>query len=107
MHNKFVVIDFEKPTARVYLGSYNFSSSADMKNGKNLLLIQDRRVAVSYMVQAVVMFGHNEFSDALAKASTATKMLYLKTPPRKPGEKPWWDEYYSGSQKIRDREIFA
>jgi phosphatidylserine/phosphatidylglycerophosphate/cardiolipin synthase-like enzyme len=107
MHHKFVVIDFEKPTARVYLGSYNFSSSADMKNGENLLLIQDRRVAVSYMVQAVVMFDHYEFRDALAKASTATKMLYLKTPPRKPGEKPWWDEYYSVSQKIRDREIFA
>ena len=25
MHHKFVVIDFDKPTARVYLGSYNFS----------------------------------------------------------------------------------
>jgi hypothetical protein len=72
-----------------------------------LLLIQDRRVAVSYMVQAVVMFDHYEFRDALAKASTTTKMLYLKTAPGKPGEKPWWDEYYSVSQKIRDREIFA
>ena len=25
MHHKFVVIDFDKPTARVYFGSYNFS----------------------------------------------------------------------------------
>jgi phosphatidylserine/phosphatidylglycerophosphate/cardiolipin synthase-like enzyme len=33
MHHKFVVIDFDKPTARVYLGSYNFSSPADIKNG--------------------------------------------------------------------------
>ena len=29
MHHKFVVIDFDKPTARVYLGSYNFSIPAD------------------------------------------------------------------------------
>ena len=48
MHHKFVVIDFNKPTARVYLGSYNFSSTADIKNGENLLLIRNRRIAVSF-----------------------------------------------------------
>jgi hypothetical protein len=37
MHHKFVVIDFDKPTARVYMGSYNFSVAADTKNGENLL----------------------------------------------------------------------
>jgi hypothetical protein len=47
MHHKFLVIDFDKPTARVYLGSYNFSNPADTKNGENLLLIRDRRIAVS------------------------------------------------------------
>ena len=35
MHHKFTVIDFDKPTARVYLGSYNFSNPADLKNGEN------------------------------------------------------------------------
>ena len=53
MHHKFVVIDFDKPTARVYLGSYNFSIPADKKNGENLLVIRDRRVAVSYTVEAL------------------------------------------------------
>jgi phosphatidylserine/phosphatidylglycerophosphate/cardiolipin synthase-like enzyme len=47
MHHKFVVIDFDKPTARVYLCSYNFSVPADTQNGENLLLIRDRRIAVS------------------------------------------------------------
>src|SRR5262249_15036603 len=37
MHHKFVVIDVDKPTARVYMGSYNFSITADGKNGDNLL----------------------------------------------------------------------
>ncbi|MDR6100250.1 hypothetical protein QE369_000428 [Agrobacterium larrymoorei] len=29
MHRKFVVLDFNKPTARLYLGSYNFSEPTD------------------------------------------------------------------------------
>ena len=45
MHHKFIVIDFDKPTARVYLGSYNFSDPADTKNGENLLLIRNRKIA--------------------------------------------------------------
>ena len=52
LHHKFVVIDFDKPTARVYMGSYNFSSAADIQNGENLLLLRDRRIAVSYVVES-------------------------------------------------------
>jgi phosphatidylserine/phosphatidylglycerophosphate/cardiolipin synthase-like enzyme len=107
MHHKFVVIDFDKPTARVYMGSYNFSSTADVKNAENLLLIQDRRVAVSYMVEAVAMFDHYEFRDALAKAAGASKKLYLSEPPRHAADKAWWVEDYSVAQKIRDREMFS
>ena len=29
MHHKFVVVYFDNPTARVYMGSYNFSLAAD------------------------------------------------------------------------------
>jgi phosphatidylserine/phosphatidylglycerophosphate/cardiolipin synthase-like enzyme len=107
MHHKFVVIDFDKPTARVYMGSYNFSSTADLKNGENLLLIQDQRVAVSYMIQAVAMFDHYEFRDAWAKAAGASKKLYLLQPPKSQAEKPWWDKDYTVHQKIRDREMFS
>ena len=35
MHHKFIVIDFDQPTARVYLGSYNLSKPADRQNGEN------------------------------------------------------------------------
>ena len=31
----------------------------------------------------------------------------LARPPRKAGEKPWWDEDYTIARKIRDRELFA
>ena len=106
MHHKFVVIDFDKPTARVYLGSYNFSVSADEKNGENLFLIRDRRVAVSYMIEALRIFDHYHFRVA-QKEPGARKKLFLVRPPRKAGEKPWWAEHYTSALKIRDRELFA
>jgi phosphatidylserine/phosphatidylglycerophosphate/cardiolipin synthase-like enzyme len=107
MHHKFVVIDFDKPTARVYLGSYNFSSAADKDNGENLLLIRDRRVAVSYVVEALRIFDHYHFRVAQEEADVAKRKLVLATPPRGPGEEPWWAEDYTVAQKIRDRELFA
>jgi phosphatidylserine/phosphatidylglycerophosphate/cardiolipin synthase-like enzyme len=107
MHHKFVVIDFDKATARVYLGSYNFSPPADLKNGENLLVIRDRRIAVSYAVEALRIFDHYHFRVAQQEAKTAKKELALAKPPKGPGEKPWWDEHYTNSQKVRDRELFS
>jgi phosphatidylserine/phosphatidylglycerophosphate/cardiolipin synthase-like enzyme len=106
MHHKFVVIDFDKPTARVYMGSYNFSKPADLQNGENLLLFRDRRIAVSYMVEALTMFDHYHFR-LLQQTKAGKKQLLLAKPPRKKGEKPWWDEDYTDAVKIRDRELFS
>lgn len=107
MHHKFVVIDFDKPTARVYLGSYNFSSTADLKNGENLLLIKDKKIAVSYMIEALRIFDHYHFRIAQKENKKSGKVMALKTPPRNTDEKAWWEEYYSDPQKIRDRELFG
>jgi phosphatidylserine/phosphatidylglycerophosphate/cardiolipin synthase-like enzyme len=107
MHHKFVVIDFDKPKPRVYLGSYNFSTAADRKNGENLLLIRDRRIAVSYVVEALRIFDHYHFRLLQQDAKKAQKELALHKPPRKPGEQPWWLEDYTEARKIRDRELFA
>lgn len=106
MHHKFVVIDFDKPTARVYMGSYNFSQPADNENGENLLLIKDRRVAVSYMIQALTLFDHYHFRALQAKADASDKPIQLKKAP-KIGQKPWWDEDYTDPRKLLDRELFA
>lgn len=120
LHHKFVVIDFNKPTARVYTGSYNFSNAADTKNGENLFVIRDQRVATSYMIEALAMFDHYEFRDLEAKASSGSskgahskgasdssgKAIELRTPP-KAGEKAWWDKYWTDEQKKHDREMFG
>lgn len=106
MHHKFLVIDFDKPSARVWLGSYNFSEAADRKNGENLVLVRDRRIAVSYMIEALRMVDAYHFR---LKQSTKAKkkMLQLRLPPRKASEKPWWQEYYTDPVKANDRELFA
>ena len=107
MHHKFIVIDFDKPTARVYMGSYNFSLAADVSNGENLLLIKDQRVATSYVVEALRIFDHCHFRVVQQQAKKAQKKLQLAKPPRKAGEKAWWEEDYKNIRKIRDRELFA
>ena len=107
MHHKFVVIDFDKPTARVYLGSYNFSVPADTRNGENLLVIRDRRVAVSYTVEALRIFDHYHFRVVQKQANTARKKLHLAKPPRNAGESAWFADDYTDPRKVRDRELFA
>jgi hypothetical protein len=107
MHHKFVVIDFDKPSARVYMGSYNFSSSADLKNGENLLVIRDPRVAVSYAVEALTLFDHYHFRISEREAAGEGKPYALARPPRAAGETPWWDSFYNDPQKARDREMFG
>ncbi|MEN0054851.1 MAG: phospholipase D-like domain-containing protein [Mucilaginibacter sp.] len=107
MHHKFVVIDFNLPTARVYMGSYNFSPTADNKNGENLLLIKNRKIAVSYMIEALRIFDHYEFRVAQKDAKKARKKLNLQPAPKKTGELPWWKEDYTDPIKIKDRLLFA
>lgn len=107
MHHKFVIIDFDKPTARVYTGSYNFSVAADQSNGENLFLIKDRKIAVSYAIEALRMFDHYTFRLAQKEAKEAKKMLVLLKPPRTAGAKPWWDKFYTDPRRIRDRQLFG
>jgi len=107
LHHKFVVIDFDKPTARVYTGSYNFSGAADTSNGENLWLIKDQRIATAYVVEALCMFDHYHFRVTQESAKKAKTTLTLNKPPRAKKEKPWWDEDYTDTVKILDRELFA
>ncbi|MCY7316288.1 MAG: phospholipase D-like domain-containing protein [Rubrivivax sp.] len=111
LHHKFVVIDFDKPQARVYIGSYNFSEAADRSNGENLLLLRNRRVAVACMVEALRLFDHYRFRIKQAAAPRSTRAagagLTLRKPPRQPGETAWWAKHYSDVHRIRDRLLFS
>ena len=111
MHHKFIVIDANTPDARVYVGSFNFSSSSDTSNGENLMLIRDARVASSFMVQALSMFDHYsyriKFQDAPLPGEHGLLPVGLRTPPRTADEVPWWKDYYQPGVKQRARQLFA
>ena len=107
MHHKFVVIDFDKPTARVYLGSYNFSIPADTENGENLVVVRDRTVATSYMIEALRMYDHYVFRVASEKDDDSPpRPLELKRPPVA-GTKPWFERDWTDPIRARDRELFS
>ena len=108
MHHKFVVLDFDTNAARVYFGSYNFSEPADTDNGENLVLIRDRTVATSYMIEALRIYDHYRFRSAREdEKGKAKKVLELQLPPKKPSEKPWWQKDWDDPISKRDRELFA
>jgi phospholipase D-like protein len=106
MHHKFVVLDFDKPTARVYTGSYNVSKPADLQNGENLLRIRDRLIATSYMVEALRLFDHYRFRVKEAESAATATPFTLKEPPAAAGT-PWWRDSYTVPIKIRDRKLFS
>lgn len=107
LHHKFIVTDFDTPEARVYMGSFNFSKAADRDNGEQLVVINDRRVATAYMVEAIRIFDHYEYRVRHAAAKKKQTRLQLRTPPRLPGEEPWWSADWIEPIKIRDRELFS
>lgn len=110
MHHKFIVIDFDTKDARVYLGSYNFSEAADQKNGENLVMIKDRTVATSYMIEAVRLYDHYRFrtvQEDTKKSGKNLKVIELQPAPSKPGEKPWWERHWTDPIRKRERELFA
>ncbi|MCJ2103100.1 phospholipase D-like domain-containing protein [Methylobacterium sp. E-046] len=106
MHHKFVVLDFDKPTARVYLGSYNFSEPADDENGENLVLVRDRTVATSYMIEAVRIYDHYVFRVANEERSGDADLLELKRLPGD-GEHAWFERDWTDPVRARDRELFS
>ena len=108
MHHKFVVIDFDTEDARVFFGSYNFSEPADFDNGENLLMIKDRTVATSFMIEALRIYDHYRFRAAREDAKAkGVKSLELALPPKSKSGRPWWRKDWDDPIRKRDRELFA
>jgi phosphatidylserine/phosphatidylglycerophosphate/cardiolipin synthase-like enzyme len=107
MHHKFVVIDFDTADARVYFGSYNFSVPADQKNGENLVMIKDRTVATSYMIEAVRLYDHYRFRTVQEDSPGKRKVITLRLPPSTASQKPWWQRDWDDPVRARDRALFS
>ena len=107
IHHKFVVVDFNLPTARVFAGSSNLSISGEEGNGDHLIQVSDPRVATSYAVEALRMFDHLRFRTAMKEAKGPPTVITLARPPAA-GQLPWFDKFYAvGSQRGLDRVLFG
>lgn len=106
-HNKFVVVDFNLPTAAVFTGSCNMSVSGEQGNGDNLVMIRDQRVATSFALQALSMFDHLEFRTVMQSKDAPTEIVLAK--PAAISGKPAWfaKSYVANSQAARDRLLFS
>jgi phosphatidylserine/phosphatidylglycerophosphate/cardiolipin synthase-like enzyme len=115
VHHKFVVTDFSLPTAKVFTGSSNLAPSGEQGNGDHLILIEDRKIAVGYAIEALRVFDHLHFRDRMKEAGEKPPAgqpkkdsLTLRKPTAISNKPAWFEEYYvPGSQRERDRLLFA
>jgi len=109
-HDKFVVTDFNLPTAKVFTGSCNMSVGGEEGNGDNLVMIEDQRVATAYAIEALRIFDHLEFRTKMQSATTAKDKgaLTLQLPKALSGNPAWFEKFYvEGSQLESDRKLFS
>ncbi|WP_292156305.1 phospholipase D-like domain-containing protein [Mesorhizobium sp.] len=110
IHHKFAVVDFDKPTAKVYAGSSNFAPSGEKGNGDHMIVIEDQRVATVFAIESLRMFDHLNFRTRMAEdLADQPKKLTLKKPKAISKLKTsWFDKFYvAGSQRALDRMLFS
>src|SRR4029077_9365880 len=121
-HDKFVVTDFNLPSAQVFTGSSNLAPSGEEGNGDNLVMIQDQKIATSYAIEALRIFDHLHFRVRMQNALGPKKgkgsskkttqqqkdQLTLQKPTAISGKPAWFAGYYEkDSQKEDDRKLFS
>lgn len=105
VHHKFLVTDFNGDDPTVFTGSSNMAAGGEEDNGDHLICIKDRKIAISYAIEALRLFDHFHFR-VKTKAKNYKKTLRLQKPPGA-GEKTWFASYYrNGHVKQRDRLLF-
>jgi phosphatidylserine/phosphatidylglycerophosphate/cardiolipin synthase-like enzyme len=116
-HDKFVVTDFNLPTAQVFTGSSNLAPSGEEGNGDNLVCIQDQKVATSYAIEGLRIFDHLHFRVRMQNGQAPKKgkgsakksdALTLQKPTKISGKPAWFEgSYQKGSQAAADRMLFS
>jgi phosphatidylserine/phosphatidylglycerophosphate/cardiolipin synthase-like enzyme len=112
VHHKFVVTDFSLSNAKVFTGSSNLAPSGEEGNGDQLIMIEDRKIAICYAIEAVRIFDHLHFrsrmEDAFKDKNKAKDELTLQKPTAISGKDSWFKKYYvADSQRERDRQLFS
>jgi hypothetical protein len=64
IHHKFIVCDFNQPTAIVWCGSSNLAAGGEAQNGDNLIHIKDTDIATVFAIEALALVDHFDFRDS-------------------------------------------
>lgn len=108
VHHKFVVTDFNGAHPKVFTGSSNLAAGGERENGDHIVMIEDRKVAIAYAIEALRLFDHFHFRVRLKEGETKAQRMTLAKPPASAKDKPWFASYYlAGHVKQRDRTLFA
>ena len=101
IHHKFVVIDFNTPNATVFCGSSNLAQGGELKNGDNLLMIQDADIATAFAIEAIRLIDHFQFRNRQALATEKGKSILLKT------DNKWYQRYFNPDDLYcLDKKVF-
>jgi phosphatidylserine/phosphatidylglycerophosphate/cardiolipin synthase-like enzyme len=101
IHHKFIVIDFNRPNARVYFGSSNLTLGGEKENGDNLLCVRDTDIATVFAIEAIRIIDHYHFR---AKKQGVKKDKVLKLDKTSKWAKPYFND---DDIKYLDRKLFA
>ena len=98
----------------MFSGSSNLSVNGENKNGDNLVMIEDPRVATSYAIEAIRTFDHLQFRTRMRKEiqgksnQQALAAMTLQKPTAISGKPAWFARFYEkGSQVEKDRLLFS
>jgi phosphatidylserine/phosphatidylglycerophosphate/cardiolipin synthase-like enzyme len=104
IHHKFIVCDAGTPQGVVFTGSSNLADGGEEANGDNLIAIRDPATVDAFAVEAIRLFDHYHFRDAM-RSATDEKPLTLQGPG---AQVPWWTPYYDPQNvKMKDRLLFG
>lgn len=102
IHHKFVVIDFNKSTSRVYCGSSNLALGGEKSNGDNLIEIRDPEIVTVFAIEALRLVDHYHFRANQIHSEATNDPIKLKK------TNSWTRPYYDPDDiKFLDRELFA
>jgi hypothetical protein len=94
-----VVVDFNTPTGKVYLGSSNLALGGEENNGDNLICITDPAITTVFAIEALRLVDHFNFR---ALKLTTAQVIALKV------NNEWAKPYYDKNEiKFLDRTLFA
>ncbi|XUM20725.1 hypothetical protein ACRAVF_25045 [Bradyrhizobium oligotrophicum S58] len=87
-------------------------------NGDHLIMIEDRKIATSYAIEAARVFDHLQFRNRMRdafhgkserqRAASAPAAITLRKPTALSGKPAWFERFYvESSQAERDRLLFS